>query len=116
MLGLGTVKQKDIRSTRKFFAGATDNLGGTSKKGGEIMKLIKMLPFDSVMDQDTTDCALWTDNENLCEYQTDLKAGICDTSGMFYGTSDEREPKFCARHFYQLVVSGDGITNYGLNR
>jgi hypothetical protein len=38
--------------------------------------------------------------------------GVCDPSGFFYGTSDE--PKFCARHFYLEVVSGDGETNYKL--
>lgn len=83
------------------------------------MKYVKQLPFDSILDGDITDAALWSrdddDPESLCEFQSSQeKDGKCDTSGLFYGTGDSREPKFCARHFYQHVVNGDGKTNYKL--
>lgn len=78
------------------------------------MKFIKLLPFDSILDDDKLDCGLWQSKKNICEFQSDLKVQKCDTSGFYYGTTDELEPKFCARHFYQLVVSGDGKSNYTL--
>jgi hypothetical protein len=56
---------------------------------------------------------LWQSNENICEFQDD-PPNACDPSGLFYGTTDSREPKFCARHFYQQVVAGDGESNYKL--
>ena len=37
--------------------------------------------------------------------------GACDTTGISYGTTEETDPKVCARHFYQEVVHGDGRTN-----
>lgn len=73
------------------------------------MKFIKLLPFVTVLDdpKDTLDCGLWQSGINECEMQG-AKRGIdnCDNSGFYYGTSDSREPKFCARHFYQNVVNG----------
>lgn len=82
-----------------------------------------MLPYDSELDGDLTDCALWKaenpDDHITCEYNSDRdipNVGLCDNSGYFYGTSDSREPKFCARHFYQHVVSGDGKSNYKLSK
>jgi hypothetical protein len=80
------------------------------------MKLIKLLPYTSVLDGNETPCQLWQSDNNECEFQTDSSAGLCDTSGMYYGTDDLREPKFCARHFYQRVVSGNGVTNYTLSK
>ena len=77
------------------------------------MKFLKDMPFYSELGGDKTDCALYQGNENICDLQDDSR-GACDPSGMFYGTTDSREPKFCARHFYQEVVSGDGTTNYKL--
>jgi hypothetical protein len=79
------------------------------------MKYIKALPYNSVLDEDELTCGLWKSKENVCEYQHMYDdAGLCDTSGYYYGTADEYEPKFCARHFYQNVVSGDGKDNYKL--
>lgn len=85
------------------------------------MKFIKLLPFDSILDDDPIDCALWQSEDNLCEFQMhnpalagQARVGNCDNSGFYYGTSDEDEPKFCAKHFYQQVVNGDGKSNYKL--
>lgn len=75
----------------------------------------------SLMDNDLTDCALWQSDENICELQdpaqqTQFDGMPCDPSGYYYGTSDSRDPKFCAYHFYTEVVSGDGKTNNKLVR
>ena len=79
------------------------------------MKFIKLMPFESEMDGDKTPCGLWSGEDNLCDYNDKARsAGNCDDSGFYYGTDNELEPKFCARHFYQFVVSGDGKTNYQL--
>jgi len=86
------------------------------------MKLIKLLPFKSVLDDQELPVALWKSKENLCEYHDPQavtqfdSVGECDNSGYYYGTADELEPKFCARHFYQLVVNGDGKSNYKLDK
>ena len=42
---------------------------------------------------------LWRSKANECD---DLgEATPCETTaGIFYGTSDARDPKFCPRHFY----------------
>lgn len=72
------------------------------------MKYITKLPFESIAQDDDygLDCIVYKSAKNVCEFQNDqFKMGLCDTSGHYYGTSDEREPKFCARHFYQNVVN-----------
>ena len=76
------------------------------------MKLIQQLPFESQFDDQRLECGLWQSDENIC----DLNGGstICDPSSLYYGTLDSREPHFCARHFYQEVVIGDGAINYKL--
>ena len=80
------------------------------------MKFIKTLPFESILDEDVLDCGLWQSETNECEFHNDKKVGKCDDSGYYYGTTSEREPKFCARHFYELVVNGNGTDNYKLSR
>lgn len=86
----------------------------------EDMRLLQILPYNSVINgDDESDVALWHSNTNICERQPttlDDSTGLCDTSGLYYGTSDSREPKFCARHFYQEIVMGDGVTNYRLSQ
>jgi hypothetical protein len=77
------------------------------------MQLIKALPFSSELDGDLMECVLWQSSDNLCEAKEEGHSA-CDTSGFYYGTLSDVEPKFCARHFYQEVVSGDGLTNYKL--
>ena len=77
------------------------------------MKLVKQLPFQSMLDGDLLDCGLWQSDRNVCEFERD-EAGKCDTSGFYYGTDDPVGPMFCARHFYQLVVNGDGSSGYTL--
>lgn len=78
------------------------------------MKFIKKLPFESAYEKDDPiDCIVFESKENICEFNDPLNVtqfdslGDCDNSGYYYGTSDEREPKFCARHFYQNVVNGE---------
>ena len=83
------------------------------------MKFLKLLPFESKLNSDKLDVGLWQrENSDLdiCEFWNDKEVGVCDTSGLYYGTSDENEPKFCARHFYLLVVNGNGDTNYKLSK
>jgi hypothetical protein len=76
------------------------------------MKFIQQLPFYSFMDGDVLEVGLWESSENICEHQN-LEENTC-LAGAYYGTTDEMEPKFCARHFFQDVVSGDGKSNYKL--
>lgn len=79
------------------------------------MKFIKLMPFHSELDWNKFDTAVYQSSKNVCEFQSSQdQDGKCDPSGHYYGTSDEREPKFCARHFYRLVVNGDGVTNHKL--
>lgn len=86
----------------------------------EKIVFVKSLPYQSIMDGDALICALWKSAENICEYGSQNQPdpsntdGLCDTSGLYYGTDDILEPRFCARHFYQIVVSGDGKSNYAL--
>lgn len=75
-------------------------------------EFVKDMPFYSELDG-KTDCAIWQSGEHICELKDDGR-GVCDPSGLFYGTTDSREPKFCARHFYMDIVSGNGKTNYKL--
>ena len=77
------------------------------------LAFIKRLPFESVLCDQAHEAALWESDHYVCEH-ADGSHGLCDPSGHYYGTPDVREPKFCARHFYQIVVSGDGKTNYML--
>ena len=76
---------------------------------------IKDMPFYSELGGDKTDCALWQSDENICDLRAS-EPGVCDPSGLYYGTTDSREPKFCGRHFYHRVVlsDGDGETGYEL--
>jgi hypothetical protein len=78
------------------------------------MKLLRQLPFETEYDDDDRlDCGVWRSDKNICEYKSD-EAGICDPSGMYYGTLDPREPHFCARHFNQNVAKGDSEAPYAL--
>ena len=92
-------------------------------KGGENMKFKKEMPFKSVLENnDKLEVGLWQSDKNVCEYSSEYMAdptdteGVCDDSSYYYGTTDEREPMFCARHFYQIVVYGFGKTEYTLDR
>jgi len=76
------------------------------------MEFVTNMPFDSVLGDDTLSVALWKSDKNVCEYSKD--STNCDTSGLYYGTDDVDEPKFCARHFYMNIVSGNGKSNYAL--
>lgn len=80
------------------------------------MKFIKSMPFHSELDNEfNCDTAVYSSKTNICEFQSSQdEDGVCDPSGHYYGTSDDREPKFCPRHFYQLVVNGDGDKDYKL--
>jgi uncharacterized protein YukJ len=78
------------------------------------MQFIKILPFKTQL-EGSTDLliGLWQSDKNICEYKLDEK-GKCDNSDMYYGTDYQTDPMVCARHFYQIVVNGDGKTNYKL--
>lgn len=78
------------------------------------MNFLAKLPIYSSIDGDLLDCALWESKTNVCEFKTDESAGECSNTDYFFGTTDEYEPKFCGKHFFELVVSGDGKTNYKL--
>lgn len=76
------------------------------------MHQIKALPFCSQhLSESLIDCVLWQSDTNICEFNpahvsdpTDTQ-GLCDPSGLYYGTFDSREPKFCARHFYLRMIA-----------
>lgn len=76
------------------------------------MQFIKALPVYSLLDDNVMDVGLWESAKNICEFATDPNE-FC-VEGNYYGTTDEYEPKFCAKHFFGEVVSGDGKTNYKL--
>jgi hypothetical protein len=73
------------------------------------MIFVKLLPFKMKYDNDDEqECALWQSEKNMCEEYGETN---CDTSGFYYGTGSETEPKFCARHFYQHIdAAGYTIT------
>ena len=79
------------------------------------MRFLKLLPFVSVMEVQRLDVAIWQTEpgEASCAYTGD-QLGACDTSAISYGTDDPHAPIFCARHFYQRAVAGDGVTTYAL--
>ena len=50
-------------------------------------------------DRSELDSALWYSSTNVCEFNEPLN---CITEhGLYFGTSDEREPKFCPFHYFQ---------------
>ncbi len=82
-----------------------------------MMKLLMMQPFMTELNHELSDCAIWSSATHLCAFQdkvNDPTIGNCDQSHIYYGTSDSQDPKFCARHFYLLIASGDGETTYRL--
>jgi len=93
-----------------------DGLSETEYELVEDRRLLQILPFGIVVGEDESDVALWWASKNICERQTSSDIdGLCDTAGIYYGTSDSQEKKLCARHFYQ-GVKGGGIPNYRLSQ
>jgi hypothetical protein len=81
---------------------------------GMRIKHFRDQPFVSVVEgQYDWPCVAWTGEDCVCELRGQ-GLGVCDTTGIFYGTDEGTDPKFCARHFYQEVVHGDGRSNYRL--
>lgn len=88
------------------------------------MKFLQVLPFISEMDggENNTDVAVYSsDKPEYCEFyyqgEPEKKSPNhtdCGSDSLFWGTSDEREPKFCTKHFFNNVVIGDGKSNYKL--
>lgn len=76
------------------------------------MKLLKVIPFFSKLDDDYLDIAIWESDENICDLVEPSRK--CTNTTEYFGTSDSREPKFCPHHFFGQVVSGNGIDNYKL--
>ena len=79
-------------------------------KGSDRMAYVAQLPFVSRLRSDhsptdekpTFDVVIWQSATNICE-QREFGFGRCDTGeGLYYGTSDSREPKFCPRHYYEM--------------
>jgi hypothetical protein len=79
------------------------------------IRLITILSFKTRL-EGSSDLliGLWQSNKNVCEYRSSGEKGQCDNSGMYYGTDYQTDPMVCARHFYQIVASGDGKTSYKL--
>jgi len=60
------------------------------------LKLIAFLPEDK--ENSTLDVAMWHSPENICECQDDH---ACITkNGIYFGTTDSREPTLCPLHFF----------------
>ena len=80
-----------------------------------MIKQIQVLPFKAKMADQELTMALWKAKTNICDHYDPQQVtqfdgvGECDPSGFFYGTDHKDDPMFCARHFYQLEVNGDGI-------
>lgn len=79
------------------------------------MQQIRTLPFRSHYEaDDPLNCVLWRSETNVCEFNAAHMpapadtSGVCDPSGLYYGTADAREPMFCARHLYLQVIAGTG--------
>jgi hypothetical protein len=60
------------------------------------LKLTAFLPEDK--ENSSLDTAMWYSNENLCERADE--GGCITKNGLYFGTQDSREPKFCPRHFF----------------
>lgn len=76
----------------------------------EQMKLITILSFVSTIDDSEFSVAAWESPKNIC----DIDDSSCLVTGLYFGTDDSREPKFCPRHYFLDIVSGDGHSNYNL--
>src|SRR3954468_20597220 len=83
----------------RAIAGQSTNSGGFG--------FVTMLPFVSqdlmVAEEDLYfEVAVWWSVTNICD-ENGLGHGRCDTAcGLYYGTSDMREGKFCPRHYYEM--------------
>lgn len=75
------------------------------------LKFVKQMPFGSLHDNIKLKFGLWKAKQNQCEF---VGKSNCDDNGLYFGTIDRMEPNFYARHFYQEVVSGNGIDMYKL--
>src|SRR4051794_37632495 len=57
-------------------------------------KLVRILPFKAVQpvfdEEEEIEVGLWQSGENVCENDKENN-GLCDNSGLYYGTSEERE-------------------------
>ena len=63
------------------------------------LNIIAFLPEDR--DNSELDVAMWQSDSNICECQGDGGHLECQTrDGIYFGTSDSREPKFCPAHFF----------------
>lgn len=72
------------------------------------MKYLQLLNLEARLPDEKEgeglDCAMFHSPENICELQ-DTHDCITD-NGLYFGTSDSREPKFCPRHYF----TGTGYT------
>jgi hypothetical protein len=81
-------------------------------------QFIGVAPFVSVLKEEdlrdgeeptSFEIGLWRSEANECDDQAGSTP--CEiTAGIFYGTSDVRDPKFCPRHFYERHI-GTKATN-----
>ena len=60
------------------------------------LKLIAFLPEDK--EGSMLDVAMWFSAKNLCERQEE--AACITKNGIYFGTTDSVEPKFCPLHFF----------------
>ena len=80
-------------------------------------KFIAVMPWHLMLDEQPLDATMYQatpeiDGETFhCEYAET----ICTSFDIMFGTSDEREPKFCPYHYFKMNKLGhDSATNYQL--
>lgn len=60
------------------------------------MRLKSYLPYDN---DSELDCGMWWSDVPACEFDDENCLNSC---GLYFGTMDSREPKFCAYHFFSM--------------
>ena len=74
---------------------------GDKKSTLQLVQVVQGIGSVPQGDQDISDAfdiAQWEPRGwYFCEFQ---EAGVCDSSTVCWGTSDEYEPKFCTKHYF----------------
>lgn len=87
------------------------------------IKHLAELPLVSYMDDNEFQVNVFSAETNICEMfeaprpddcSNDALTASASQNGMFFGTDDSHEPKFCAKHYFGSVNDGDGKSNYAL--
>ena len=68
------------------------------------IKFVQLLNLVSYIDGDREDseldAAMFWSKTNICEVQDPVAGGCVTLNGLYFGTSDSHEPKFCPAHYF----------------